>query len=58
MIDYSTVIYRNTDSDYYGDCFFKDEIKEVMGVHYVGGFLRRWIENTYNEPKQIIEREY
>lgn len=43
-----------TDSDHYGDCFFKNEFDQVMGIHYVGGSHRRWTENTFNELKTII----
>ena len=47
-----------TDSDHYGDCFFKNELDQVFGIHYVGGSHRRWNENTYNELKTIINNEY
>ena len=47
-----------TDSDHYGDCFFKNEFGQVMGFHYVGGSHRRWNENTYNELKTIIDGDY
>lgn len=47
-----------TDSDHYGDCFFKNELGKVMGIHYVGGSHRRWTENTYNELKLIIDGDY
>ena len=47
-----------TDSDHYGDCFFKNEFGKVMGIHYVGGSHRRWTENTFNELKLIIDGDY
>lgn len=47
-----------TDSDCYGDCFFKNELGQVVGFHYVGGSHRRWNENTYNTLKTIINRDY
>lgn len=47
-----------TNSDHYGDCFFKDENDIIMGIHYVAGSHRRWSHETYSEIKKIISEEY
>lgn len=38
-----------SDSIGYGNCYFKNENQELMGVHYVAGSHRRWNQNSKNE---------
>lgn len=45
-----------TDAVGYGNCYFKNEIGDTMGVHYVAGSHRRWNAASRQELNQIIER--
>nr|QMP82883.1 MAG: hypothetical protein [Caudoviricetes sp.] len=41
----------------YGNCYFKNENEELMGVHYVAGSHRRWNQNSKNEVINYL-RDY
>lgn len=47
-----------TNSDYYGDCVFRDENDIIIGIHYVGGSHRRWNSESCSNIKKIIDEEY
>lgn len=47
-----------TDATSYGNCYFRDEKQNMMGVHYVAGSHRRWSSESFSEIKKIIHEEY
>ena len=46
------------DATNYGTGFFRNEKKDIMGVHYVAGSHRRWNEHSKNELGKIIDEQY
>jgi len=47
-----------TDATDYGNCYFKNSIGDMMGVHYVAGSHRRWNETSMLEIKNILSLDY
>lgn len=45
-----------TDATYYGDCYFKNELGDLMGIHYVAGSHRRWNEQSKQDLRNIIQK--
>lgn len=47
-----------TDAKEYGNCYFKNNSGEMMGVHYVAGSHRRWNEASKTEIRDILSLDY
>ena len=47
-----------TDATDYGNCYFRNNDGDMMGVHYVAGSHRRWNEASKTEIKDIISLDY
>ena len=47
-----------TDATEYGNCYFKNNNGDMMGVHYVAGSHRRWNEASKSEIRNILSLDY
>ena len=44
-----------TDATYHKNCYFKNELEEIMGVHYVGGSHAGWGPQSKQDLRNIIQ---
>lgn len=47
-----------TDASSYGNCYFKNDQQEMMGLHYGAGSHRRWTKNSRSEIELIIQKDF